>query len=250
MTGSRILVLEDDPEIRELVSAGLREEGYSVESVGRLSDAQALAADGDITLFIIDIELPDGNGTHFARDVRQHTAAGIILLTGRSDEVDRVIGLETGADDYIVKPFLPRELRARVNALIRRMALRSAAAPAAAPPSAMPAPPAAAAPDEGETVFTFHGCTLHPGSRSVHDPSGAEVDLTTMEFDVLHALARNRNRVLSRDQIMDHVKGQDWAAYDRTVDGLISRLRAKLFPDGSGARRIKTVRQVGYVLTK
>lgn len=234
----QLLLLDDDPDIRNMVADALSHEGYEVTAVDAINAAREAAAQQDFDIFVLDVMLPDGSGLKFAREVREESTAGIILLTGLGDETDRVLGLEFGADDYVVKPFLLREFRARVNAVFRRVSSAAAAQPPAAENRV----------DPRSRLLSFHGWRLDPASRTVSDPDGTPLDLTTLEFDVLRVLATNPNRVLSRDQIMDQVKGENWASYDRSIDGLISRLRRKLFPDGSGANKIKTIRNVGYML--
>ncbi len=235
-----VLVLDDEREIRKVVAEGLEIEGYNVVEAGTRRELEEIVAEKDISLFLLDITIPDGSGLDIARDLRRQSSVGIILLTGRSDETDQVVGLELGADDYVGKPFRIRELRARVNSVYRRTAgARFSVASQRTP---------ANDPHTAET-FRFHGISLTPSARSVKAGDGTPIELTTMEFDVLAYLARNRNRVLSRDQIMDHVRGPDWAVYDRTVDGIISRLRHKLYPGDEGADRIKTIRGVGYMLS-
>jgi DNA-binding response OmpR family regulator len=190
----------------------------------------------NIDIFIIDVMLPDANGMNVARDLRQSTEAGIILLTGRDEEMDHVLGLELGADDYVTKPFRLREFRARVNAVYRRVAKRTHLAendPTPPPQEALKPP----------------GLVIIPSARTVHRDSGESVALTTMEFDVLIALASRPNRVLTRNEIMDDVRGPDWAAYDRAIDGVVSRLRRKLYPDDHGHEHIKTIRGIGYMLS-
>jgi len=234
-----LLLLEDDHEISSMVADALSQEGYAVTIVDTIQAAREATADQWFDLLVLDVMLPDGNGLKFAREVRAVCDAGIVLLTGLGDETDRVLGLELVADDYIVKPFLLREFRARVNAVHRRVS--RSAQPAAHATAMGPLP-------RDAHHLVFHGRRLDPASRTITDDAGQPMDLTTLEFDVIRVLAENRNRVLSRDQIMDRVRGADWAAYDRNVDGLVCRLRRKLYPDGSGARRIKTVRNVGYML--
>jgi len=236
---AKLLLLDDDPEIRAMVRDALSQEGYAVTAVDTIQAARDATAQTQFDLLVLDVMLPDGNGLKFARQVRAVCDVGVIMLTGLGDETDRVLGLEVVADDYIVKPFLLREFRARVNAVHRRV---SRGTPLTDQATVMTPPVSEVRP------LVFHGRRLDPASRTVTDDSGQPMDLTTLEFDVIRVLAENRNRVLSRDQIMDQVRGADWAAYDRNVDGLVCRLRRKLYPDGTGARRIKTVRNVGYML--
>lgn len=237
----RVLVLDDDEGVRDVVSTALRQEGYDVVPAGTIADARAARTRDEFELYILDVMLPDGNGLAFARELSRSTDAGIVLLTGRGEETDTVVGLEIGADDYVVKPVRPRELCARVNAVHRRTGSARQITHCAREPAAIARPVSDA--------LSFHGFELRPASRALVDEGGGEVDLTTLEFDVLYVLARNANRVLTRDQIMDAAKGAGWAAYDRTVDGIISRIRGKLYPDGAGASRIKTIRNIGYMLT-
>lgn len=236
---AHLLLLDDDPEIRNMVADALSQEGYDVTAVDSIDTAREATGKQEFAIYVLDVRLPDGSGLKFAREVRERSDAGIILLTGLGDETDRVLGLEFGADDYVVKPFLLREFRARVNAVYRRVS-NTGDRGHTHPPQGRT--------DPENRVLSFHGWRVDPASRTLVDPADHPMELTTLEFDVLRVLASNPNRVLSRDQIMDQVKGANWAAYDRSIDGLVSRLRRKLFPDGSGASKIKTIRNVGYML--
>lgn len=235
----RVLVLDDEARIRDLVTETLEQEGYEVVSVSTMSEVESARRAQKFDLYVLDVVVPDGNGLWLARELSRDSDAGILLLTGQSDETDRVVGLEIGADDYIVKPFRPREFRARVNAVYRRI---SRGGPRGRTPAGEPLP-------REQDSMRFHELELCPDARTLRRADGAEIGLTTLEFDVLLVFVRHANRVLSRDQIMDAVKGQDWSAYDRAIDGLVSRIRSKLYPDGSGVRRIKTIRNVGYMLS-
>lgn len=229
------IVLDDEVDITRIVDRALREEGFEVVCCHTMQDFMTLFERKLYDIAFVDLGLPDGNGLEAARWVKDHSDVGVIILSGRGDEIDRVVGLELGAEDYIVKPFGIRELRARAKAVLRRvLAGRNVMQETHT-----------TEPSNAETV---HGLKILRESRLVRDSSDAEIDLTTLEFDVFCVLAARPNRVFSRDQIMDLVRGPDWAAYDRSVDGLISRLRRKLFPDGSGTKRIKTIRGVGYML--
>jgi len=240
MSDACVVVLDDDEAILELVATALGGEGYDVHTATSRAAFEAVREECDPDVFLVDVRLPDGNGRRIVSDLRGRTDAGIILVTGETDSTDRILGLELGADDYIVKPFNIRELRARVNAVYRRTAplrrLQAGAAPAGADAPERP-------------VQRFHGFSLDPMARRVIDRQGRDISLTALEFDVLATLCANANRVLSRDQIMDHVRGPGWAAYDRSIDGLVSRLRKKLCPDGSGEDIIRTVRGIGYMLS-
>ena len=230
------LVLESDETLRRHIVDALSEEGYSALACETVDAFSRIVAQRNIDVFLIDARLPDGDGVQLVKELRSESDAGIVLMACTSDEVDVVLGLELGADDYVVKPFRMRELRARVNAVMRRTRgysrLRNEIAPV-----------------EKTACHVVHGLRIYGGSRSVKRESGELVDLTTLEFDVLAVLSSLPNHVFSRSQIMQKVRGPDWAANDRAIDGLVSRLRQKLFPDGSGAQRIKTVRGIGYMLT-
>lgn len=231
------LVLDDDEEVTKVVEHGLLQEGFTVVCCHSVKQFERAFENRQFDLLFIDVTLPDGNGMDVARVIRSETAAGIIILTGRGDELDQVLGLELGADDYITKPFRIRELRARAKAVHRRT---SGAGERHAPNQ-----------NTGTAKSqTIQDLEIVRDARLVRGRDGQPVDLTTLEFDVLSALAARPNQVLSRDQLMDHVRGRDWSAYDRTIDGLVSRLRKKLFPDGSGTRRIKTIRSIGYMMVK
>jgi DNA-binding response OmpR family regulator len=231
--------MDDDATVLDAVAHALHSAGYRVRQARSRAAFEKAAKDPAIDIFIIDAMLPDGGGLENAREVRSRTDAGIILVSDRNDEIDRVIGLELGADDYVTKPLRMRELTARVNAVYRRTApLRRHAGLGRA----------GTAPPEPE-LLSFHGWTMDVPARRVIGSSGQEADLTTLEFDVLRVLASRRNRVQSRGQIMDAVRGADWAACDRNVDGVISRLRRKLYPDGAGPQTIRTVHGVGYMLS-
>jgi two-component system torCAD operon response regulator TorR len=234
-----IMILEDEANIAALLKEALLDEGYEILTAGTAEEFRRIIGVNKIDLFLMDVNLPDASGLTLVKELRRVSDVGIILLTGRTDEMDKVIGLEIGADDYIGKPVHLRELRARVNAVYRRtqssrLNLRSEEV------HKEEAVPAA-------KTIAFGQWRLHPESRRLTDGENREIRLTTSEFDLLSALVRNRNRVLSRDQIMNAVKGQDWASYDRVVDGIISRLRGKL-PVADGAEHfIKTVRGIGYM---
>jgi DNA-binding response OmpR family regulator len=179
-----------------------------------------------VTLITLDLGLGPENGLDLARQVRQECAVPIIMLTGKGDAIDRVVGLELGADDYLVKPFELRELLARVRAVLRRS-------------SREPAP--------SQSRHAFAGWLLDIGRRSLTDQAGRAVELTTAEFNLLVAFVERPHRVLSRDNIMDILKGHQWSPLDRSIDNLVARLRRKIEPDPDQPGLVKTVRSVGYV---
>ncbi|MFV0492093.1 MAG: response regulator [Pseudorhodobacter sp.] len=233
----RILAVDDENAILELLEAALVREGYDVDCVSSASEFREKMARHSYDICIIDLTLQDGNGLNLIREMRPASQAGIIILTGRGSETDQVVGLEIGADDYVTKPFRPRELAARVNALHRRSAALIAAASARAGPMS----------HQPVVDHEFDGYRVSSAARQIWSPDDEEVTLTTAEFSVLLVFLERRGRVLSRDQIMTLAKGRDWESYDRAIDGLVSRLRKKVpKPSGQG-HYIRTVHNVGYV---
>ena len=239
-SSDHILIVDDEPKVRLLLRRCFESEGYKVTEAG--SSAEALKALDHATfgLVTLDLNLPDADGFTVAREIRSRSPVPIIMVTGKGDTIDRVVGLELGADDYITKPFHLREVLARVRAVLRRSAAQMEATPVAGAPRARAT---------GVHVLRFAGWELDSQKRELRNAAGALCDLTTSEFDLLVLLADNANRVLSRDQIMDRLKGHDWTPYDRTIDNLVVRLRRKIEPDPEHPRLIKTVRGVGYTLT-
>ena len=233
---AHILVVDDDPKIRLLLRRCFEGEGYEVTEAAGGAEAIAQVASRTFDLVTLDLTLPDADGLTVARDIRARSPVPIVMLTGKGDTIDRVVGLELGADDYITKPFHLREVLARVRAVLRRTA------------STPPAPaPATAAPDSRDAVL-FAGWMLDIGKRELRNAAGEMCDLTTSEFDLLHLFVTHAKRVMSRDQIMDLLRGHDWNPYDRSIDNLIVRLRRKIEPDPDRPTLIKTVRGVGYTL--
>ena len=253
-----ILVVDDDEAVRELLRDCLELDGFRVsEAADSRGMAAALAADS-VDLVTLDLMLGGENGLMLARQIRASHAVPIVMISGKGDTIDKVVGLELGADDYITKPFHPREVVARIRAVLRRQH----AAPAMASPlpgpvadgparaSAQPAmTPANAKPAAASSRVTFAGWTLDLASRELTSPDKTPLDLTTAEFNLLEALVLRPQRVLSRDTIMDVLKGHDWTPFDRSIDAMVSRLRRKIEPDPAAPRLIKTVRGVGYMLS-
>ena len=224
----KVLVLDDDASVLRLIEMALRDEGYDVLSGQTVAWAQQTLGKTLVDLCIVDLDLPDGSGLSLVKALRTRSGLGIIILTGRGDEMDQVLGFELGADDYIVKPFRLRELRARVNAVLRR------------------AQPGPAGGERAPPDHAFGPYQVFLSARQVLDRAGNEIALTPMEFDALVAFLHNPNAVLSRDQLMTAIRGRDWASYDRSIDGLVSRLRAKLpAPDGTRPF-IATIYGIGY----
>ncbi|MCH9051015.1 MAG: response regulator transcription factor [Proteobacteria bacterium] len=231
-----ILVLEDEPLILDEVRETLVDDGFNVLTAETAADFWALAENHRIDLFVLDLMLPDGNGLEIAKTLRQKSDVGIIILTGKKGETDRVVGLEIGADDYVTKPFSPRELSARVASVLRRTKGSFY--------------PGNGQGDAGKAeVVEFAGWTLDLAARHLLAPGGGDVHLTTAEFELLSAFIEGPNRVHSRDYLMDRVHGRDWAGYDRGIDGVVSRLRKKLRSGIGEPDIIKTVRGAGYMFT-
>ncbi len=227
---SHILIVEDDAKVRLLLRRCFEGEGYRVTEAASGAEAVKLIGAGSFDLVTLDLNLPDGDGLTVGREIRAHSEVPIIMVTGKGDTIDRVVGLELGADDYIAKPFHVREVLARVRAVLRRTGSTQGA-------------PSAAAKDER---LTFDGWVLDVAKRELVSPAGESCELTTSEFDLLKAFATHPKRVLSRDQIMDLLRGHDWSPVDRSIDNLVVRLRRKIETDPERPRLIKTVRGVGY----
>jgi DNA-binding response OmpR family regulator len=217
-----ILIVEDDADIVRIVRTYLERSGFGVEvaldGVTGLSKARAAPP----ALIVLDWMLPGLDGLEFMRRLRRERNIPIIMLTARSDESDRILGLEFGADDYVVKPFSPRELVARVKVVLRRLEPR----------------------DETPAPLTCGDLTIDP-TRRVVQVAGRPVELTSLEFDLLHTLAQQPGRVFRRDELLERIWGSDFGGVDRVVDVHISNLRQKL-AEGQGDSRIQTVRGVGY----
>jgi two-component system, OmpR family, response regulator len=229
--GAHILVVDDHREIRDLVSRVLVKDGFRVSTAADGKAMRKALADGRIDLVLLDLMLPGEDGLSLCRSLRAESDIPIIMLTAKGDEVDRVIGLEMGADDYLPKPFGSRELIARIRAVLRR-GQRD---------------PAAAIPRAGR--YRFDRWLLDAGARELVDADGVTVPLSTGEYDLLIALIEHPQRVLSRDQLLDLARGRSAAAFDRSVDTQVSRLRKKLETDPADPKIIKTVWGGGYILT-
>ncbi|MFH1340986.1 MAG: response regulator transcription factor [Pseudomonadota bacterium] len=228
-TVATILIVEDDPEIRRLVSKLLRNEGFSVEEAEDSVAADAILARTQPDLIILDLMLPGEDGLSICRRIRTQDITPILMLTAKSDEIDKVIGLEVGADDYLVKPFGPRELLARVRALLRRANVKP------------PAP--------SSRRLAFDRFVIDLDARQLADVAGNELTLTTAEFDLLACFVQRPRRVLTRDQILDWTRGRASDPFDRTVDMLVSRVRKKFEAKSPGSSLISTVRNGGYLFT-
>jgi DNA-binding response OmpR family regulator len=236
MTGSaHIVVVDDQKEICEVVQQYLTSEGYLVSVAHDGAGMRKVMGAGAVDLVILDLMLPGEDGLTLARQLREESNVGIIILTGRGETVDRIIGLEMGADDYLPKPFHLRELLARVKSVLRRVSARSGAL--------------AEKPASGHSKARFAGWNLDLATRELLGPDGGEVRLTTGEFDLLVAFVRNANQVLSRDRLLDLARNREAGPFDRTIDVQVGRLRRKLEPDPQRPTIIKTVRGTGYIFT-
>ena len=218
---TRVLIVDDDKRLNTLLTEYLGRFGYSVQTVDHPHAALRLLQAGRPDLVVLDIMLPDMDGLAVCRKVRETSRVPIIMLTARGDVADRIVGLELGADDYLSKPFEPRELVARIEAVLRRVGPRDEEVVRAGPL---------------EMNWTTRTTTMN----------GRAVELTTAEFELLGLLIRNPGRVMTRDRIMEAMRGIDTDAFDRSVDVLVSRLRQKLGDDPKRATFIRTVRGVGY----
>lgn len=225
-TGARILLIEDDERLAQLVADALRKAHYAVTVCGDGLAGEALMRQETFDLVLLDGNLPGKDGFDVLRDTRRDFAGRIVMMTARDDDIDQVLGLEGGADDYIAKPVAPRVLLARLKALLRRDAL----------PAAHPV---------GEALH-FGPLTLLPQSRELR-LNGEPVVLTTAEYELLNFLAHRAGQVVSRDDIMQGLRGLEFDGLDRAIDARISRLRKKIGDDAQAPVRIKTVRGQGYL---
>jgi DNA-binding response OmpR family regulator len=230
---AHILIVDDEAEVRRLLEAGLKAEGYAVSEAADGPSLLAVLERKPVDLITLDVRLGGEDGFNLAREVRARNNVPIIMISGKGDMIDRVVGLELGADDYIAKPFHMREVLARVRAVLRRYEAKGSEA-------------ARASPAEKSRRFEFEGWVLDAGRRALTNPEGKDCELTTAEFNLLLLLLERPGRVLSRDELMDLLKGHDWTPLDRSIDGLVARLRKKI-ERGEVPQLVKTVRGVGYV---
>ncbi len=227
----RLLLIDDDARLASMVSDYLGQCGFEVETAGSLAAGRSRLAGASYDALVLDLMLPDGDGLDLCRELRSESRTRqlpLLMLTARGEPMDRIVGLELGADDYLPKPFEPRELLARVKALLRR---------------ASPQPAAA------DDVLRFGRLEIDLGAR-VARLDGKACDLTGHQFDLLVVLAQSPGRVLSRDQIMDSLTGHPLDAFDRSIDVHISRIRAVIEDDAKAPRRVLTVRGAGYVFAR
>ncbi|MFN3860604.1 MAG: response regulator [Roseateles sp.] len=244
MTDLHIAVVDDEVAITELLARYLAGHGFRTTQLhsGRAL-METMASDPPL-LVLLDLGLPGEDGFAIARQLREHWQCGLVIITGRGDAVDKVVGLEIGADDYVTKPFDLRELVARIKAVLRRIARPM-------PPDAPPERAAVAAPrtETGRECLAFEGWRLDPAARRLTDPDGQEVVLTAGEFDLLQTFAEHAGRVLSRDFLLSQTRGREAGPFDRTIDVQVGRLRKKLEPQAETPQLIKSVRSAGYLFT-
>ena len=232
-TSAHILVVDDEPEIAGLLRRYLSAQGFEVSTAASGAEMRQLLAEARIDLLLLDLGLPGEDGLALMRSLREHSSVPVIVVTGRGEPVDRILGLEIGADDYVTKPFDVRELAARVRSVLRRTSERPAKSEAGV---------------VSDTV-RFAGWTLHLDARRLESPQGKTVELTTGEFELLAALARAPGRVHSRDELLAATRNREAGPFDRTIDVQIGRLRRKIEADPQHPELIKSVRGAGYVFT-
>lgn len=231
--GPTILVVDDDPELLTLVAGVLERNGMRTLTAHSVAEAEAPIAEARADLVVLDLMMPGEDGLSFCRRLRATSNIPVIMLTAIAEDIDRIVGLEIGADDYLGKPFNPRELVARIKAVLRRRDADTAPAPATPP----------------TRVWRFEGFTLLPDQLSLKDARGGEVALTSGEFALLLALIERAPRVLSREMLLDLSRGVNTNPFDRSIDSQISRIRRKLEPDPKQPQFIKTVRNLGYAFS-
>lgn len=229
-TTARLLLVDDEPSIREPLADYLIEQGFAVDAAASAAEARTRIASADYDLIVSDIMMPGEDGLSLTRFLRATSTVPVILLTARAEDMEKIVGLEMGADDYVAKPFNPRELVARIRTVLRR------AAPAGQPVAG------------DASGYAFAGHVLRETERTLHGADGSVIELSTGEFLLLHALVRHPRQVMGRDRLLDMVRGRDADVFDRAIDNLISRLRKKIEEDPAHPKLVKTVWGGGYTL--
>ena len=224
-----VLVVEDDVEIGALIGRYLRSQDFRVSTVTDGRGMDRVLADGRVDLIVLDLMLPGEDGLSLCRRLRTTSQVPIIILTARGEDIDRIIGLEMGADDYLAKPFNPRELLARIKAVLRRGSRPNST--------------------QAHSTMTFAGWQLDCSQRQLRDPGGSRVSITGAEFDLLQAFCERAGRLLTRDQLIDCTRGRVGGPFDRSIDVLVSRLRQKIERNSRTPELIQTVRSEGYLFT-
>jgi two-component system phosphate regulon response regulator OmpR len=228
-----LLIVDDDPDVQSTVREYFEMQGFAVSVAGDGAAMRQVLATEPIEVVLMDLHLPGEDGLALTRELRAKGGIGIVVVTGLGETVDRIVGLEMGADDYVAKPFDLRELLARVKSVLRRV--RTGGVPRAATPT------------QAMEKIRMGRCTLDVASRKLYDPNGEEIAMTSMEFDLLVAFAKNPNRVLSRDRLLElaHTHGEE--VFDRSIDVRIARIRKKIEVNAERPEVLKTVRGVGYM---
>ena len=236
VSSQHIAVLDDEVDITQLLAQYLGSHGFRMTQVHSGPSLMALMAADPPQLVLLDLGLPGEDGLAIARQLREHWRCGMVIVTGRGDSVDKIVGLEVGADDYVTKPFDLRELLARIKAVLRRIAPSASAETAAVTPA-----------EAARECLGFDGWKLDLAARRLTEPQGSEVMLTTGEFDLLQAFVQHPGRVLSRDFLLAQTRGREAGPFDRTIDVQVGRLRKKLEADAENPQIIKSVRGAGYI---
>ena len=224
MSNYRILVVDDDPKLASLLVEYLEGRGLFVEKAERATDGLEKRRLGNFDLIVLDVMMPDMDGFAMLKELRKESQIPVIMLTARTEDFDRIVGLELGADDYLNKPFNPRELLARIHAILRRSHSQ-----------------------KEEEMLVASGIRMDIGGRKVFSQD-TEIDLTSTEFDILRVLLSNAGRVIARERLMELARGQDFAAFERSIDVHISNVRKKLGDSSKKSQMIKTIRGVGYLI--
>ncbi|OOG37687.1 DNA-binding response regulator [Rhodanobacter sp. C06] len=224
-----LLVVDDDAGVLDLLRRYFAGQGFEVSTAADGAGMHAALARKPADLVLLDLGLPGEDGLELTRQLRRNWNGALIIITGRGESVDRVVGLELGADDYVTKPFDLRELLARVRSVLRRSV------------------PAMATAETAEATFQFAGYCLHPLERTLRNDRGDAIALTTGEYELLRVFVEHPNRVLSRDDLMERIHGRNAGPFDRAIDVQIARLRRKIEPDATAPELIKSVRGAGYL---
>ncbi|WP_306113746.1 MULTISPECIES: response regulator [unclassified Roseovarius] len=230
-TKATIMICDDERDVREMLEEYLSKRGYNIVPVANSEELQASLAERQVDLVLLDINMPGQDGLTTLRSLRIDNQVPVVMLTAASEVIDKIVGLEMGADDYLSKPVDLRELEARIKAVLRRAS----------------EPAAKVAPDMDASTAEFGAFTLDLTAAKLLNDGGEEVPLTAMEFNLLSLFARNRGRVLNRDQILEQAHDRSWDPFDRSIDIRISRLRRKIEPNPQKPQIIKTVRGIGYI---
>lgn len=225
-----ILVVEDEPITREQLVSYFEDEGFKVSSTGSGDEVQQLVEDTDVILVLLDIKLPGKDGLTLTREIRTNSDIGIILVTSKQDQIDRILGLESGADDYVTKPFDPRELLSRARNLIRRVQIQQSQR-------------------KRNHMRKFDGWTLDLNKRELTSPDNETVQLSAGEYQLLLAFMEQAGEVMNRDQLMNRIRNREWFPDDRYIDVLVGQLRKKLGERAANAKIIATIHGTGYLFT-